>query len=362
VKLRSRPRFTTEVGPEVAPEWPPRWRVGFGTRTGAILGEATQWSALQVNLRLSDACDASLSCPGESLPVGLVAELVTDMWCWLGDKLMFRGRVTGIDDSISDDGHGVAIRATDYRGLLDRRILIAGDRVKFTQWPQAEIAWFLIDQAQQNTSGNMGITRGIAPTGRLRDREFEPGQSVGELLDNLSDVIDGFDYDVDPNLRFNVYYPHRGRETGLALDLGGTVSAIDRKTSSADFANYVWQSGAAKVTAPDAAYTPELAAGTALEGRWDVAVSDPDLKLQATVNARSERILADRQRRPDQYSVSVVAGQWEALSLAPGDWATLVVESARLNLRERVRVLEVAFDAGPDGESQAQLAAVRDPK
>jgi hypothetical protein len=334
--------------------------VGFGTKAGTILGEATEWQSLQVNLRLSDACDVSLSCSGQALESGLITELVTDMWLWLGDDLVFRGRVTGIDDSIGDDGHEVTMRATDYRGLLDRRILVDGDTLVFTQVAQADIAWYLVNQAQLNVSGGMGIVRGIAPAGRLRDREFEPGQTVGELLDNLSDVIDGFDYEVDPLMRFNVFYPRRGVSTGLALDYGGTISAVERKTSTADFANYVRQTGADGTT-PAKAYTPELAAGTAPEGRWELSVSDPDLKLQGTVNNRAARILADKQRRPDQYDLTVVAGQWQNLRLEPGDWATLKVQSTRLNLNERVRVLEIAHDIGMDGEYTTKLATVRDP-
>lgn len=360
MSLHTEPVIASQPTPEAIVQWPPSWRVGFGTKGGAILAEATQWSKLAINLRLSDACDVSLSCSGRDIPEGLVVELVTDLWAWLGDDLMFRGRVTGVDDSVGEEGHRVAIRATDYRGLLDRRILLDGDTLKFTGVPQAEIAWSLIAAAQGHQAGSMGITRGIIPQTRPRDRQYEAGQTVGELVDNLSDVLDGFDYEVDPLLRFNVYYPTRGKDVGAVLDYRGTVSDVDRKTSTADYANYIRHTGGGK-TKPAKAYTDTLADGTAPEGRWEAVVSDPDLKIQATVQDRANRVLNKRQKRPDRYDVTITPGQFALTGIEVGDWANLRIECDRLNVNERVRVNEVAFDVGDSGEYTTKLATTRDP-
>lgn len=348
----------TEPLPLAESASPATWRVAFGTRQGTILGEPTRWTRLELNLRVASACDAALTCSGHDIALGLADELVSDMWVWLGDQLAFRGRITAVDDTLTTDDHSVALKATDYRGVLARRVLLEGDQINFVQVPQAEIAWKLIDQTQLHSGGGLGITRGLIPQSQPRDRQYTPGQGVGELLDNLSEVIGGFDYAVDPLLRLNVYYPARGAEVPAVLEYGASVARMERRSSSAEFANVVRVAGAEGTT-------PKVstAAGIATDphGRWELNVSEPDLKLQSTVNDRAARFLADRQSRPDVYDLTLTRGAWPTLGLRPGDWATLRAACCRLDLLERVRITEVAIDADPDGGETVKLAAVRDP-
>jgi hypothetical protein len=336
----------------------PRYRVAFGTRQGVILGEPTQWRGLGLNFRLAEPADATLTCNGKDIALGLADELISDMWVYLNNSLVFRGRITGMDDTLTEDNHDVALRATDYRGLLSRRVVWPGDQLVFTQTPQAEIAWKLISQNMARPGGGPTLTRGLIPQSVPRDRKYTVGQTVGELLDNLAEVDNGFDYEVDPLLRLNVYYPYRGTDVPVVLEYGGTVATLERRSSSAEFANVVRVAGATGTT-PKVATAANIA--TDPHGRWELNISEPDLKVQATVNSRAARFLADRQSRPDTYNIGLAPGAWADLDIGPGDWVTLRAQCCRMDLTERVRITEVAVDVDEDGAANVKLAAVRDP-
>lgn len=338
------------------------WRVALGPgRAGTIEGEPTEWTDLSVTLPLMDAAEAKLTIDGRSAATEYVRELATDMWVWWDTTLLFRGRIVAADDSLDRDTHRIDLAAVDYRGLLDRRVLIEPDTVSFTNIAQATIAWNLIAAAQAKPGGNLGITAGWVPAGQTVVYAFEYGTSIAEAIGKLSETTNGFDWAVGPDLVFNAWNPLRGANTGVILDYGGSVDEVGRTSAASGFANVVRLAGASNTTTPVTSSTPGLGADT--RGRWELAVNESDLALQAQVNARAPRLLADRDSPPNSYRLRLAPGAYVTteVRLSPGDWATLIVRSGRLDVNERVRVTEVAIDATEDGDDTVNLAVVADP-
>jgi hypothetical protein len=332
------------------------WRVGFGV--GGVEGEATDWHGLQVNLRVADACDASITLDGHAITALALVELATDLWVWLNDELLFRGRIVGVDDSMDGERHTTTVRATDYRGLLARRVLLEGDQLVFSQRAQAEIVWTLVNATQTRPGGNLGITRGVIPQTQPRDRQFEAGAVTGEVIDSLSQVINGFDWQVDELRRLNIYYPRRGSDAGVTLEYGAAVTQLDRTSGSGDYANVVRVIGAEGTAARTVA---AATIATDPRGRWESSTADPDLLLQSTVNDRASRFLADRADMRETYTAQLVPGFFRRSVIGPGDVATLVVRSGRLQIADKVRVTEVAVDADESGNDTTKLALVCEP-
>lgn len=332
------------------------WRVALGV--GNVEGEPTDWRALTVNMRVADASDAQLTLDGHSVAALTTVELATDLWVWRDDVLVFRGRIVGVDDSLDADRHDVTARAVDYRGMLDRRVLLDSDTLKFTQIAQAEIAWSLVAATQARPGGNLGITRGAIPAGQLRDRQFEAGAAIGDTIDSLAEVVNGFDWQVDEQRRLNIYSPRRGVVAGVTLEYGAALLDVDRTSASPDFANVVRVIGAEKTVARTVA-----SAGIAsdVRGRWETSVADTDLQLQTTVNDRASRLLADSSDLRETYSATLAPGFFNRASMGPGDIVTLVVRSGRLNIVEQARITELAFDADESGNDTVKVALVCEP-
>lgn len=93
---------------------------------------------------------------------------------------------------------------------------------------QLAIASGLVNHAQ-TAWGSIGIELPDNPTsGRMRDRTYlaSDNKPVGEALNELSAVIDGFDYAIDyywgddgaPHRALTLSYPRRGRSGGIVLE------------------------------------------------------------------------------------------------------------------------------------------------
>ena len=275
----------------------------------------------------------------------------------------FRGRVGTIREQYEPDKATLEVQCTGYRGMLTRRVIFDGDPLIYTQQDQSLIAWDMISRGQARSNGNLGITRGIGQsTGRLRDRTYEPGAVHGELIDMLGEVIDGFDWDVNPDLEFDVYYPIRQRHSDVILDWGGMVAFVSRSWASPSFSNVVRGQGGIRVdeegnefpTTPVVATAGNLA--TAEEGRWETNLAWPDVVEQPTLNEHTATELERRNVRLADISVSLRGGMWEGPDqLFVGDQCEL-----RSPLRGRppaepgltardVRVLTLELNMSDDG-------------
>lgn len=87
---------------------------------------------------------------------------------------------------------------------------------------QFTIARSLINHHQGKAGGDFGIdTSAVTTSGVLRTRTY-PGyeqKNIYDALVELSEVEDGFDFNIDPGTRaFDLYYPKRGQRTELVFD------------------------------------------------------------------------------------------------------------------------------------------------
>jgi hypothetical protein len=132
-----------------------------------------------------------------------------------------------------------------------RRRAIRNTRV-YTGWDQAAIAQDLVDVLPFyfSTGGDIGLdTSGVVDTGVLRDRTYNgfERKSIGEAVEQLGAVEDGFDWHVAtewgpggaPLVRFLVDYPAGGRWSSHILELGTNVATMDVEEDASAMANVV---------------------------------------------------------------------------------------------------------------------------
>lgn len=83
-------------------------------------------------------------------------------------------------------------------------------------WNDAEIAFALLNEANtQDPFRPTPISKGVAIGSRqTRERKYTRGQKIGPLIHELSEIENGFDYEIDPiNRQLNIY--GAGSEKGL---------------------------------------------------------------------------------------------------------------------------------------------------
>lgn len=342
----------------------PAWRWAAGPASGSLpLVELARARSRKLSFRLDGRHTASLTVNGRSEEAANLAELGSDVWAWRDGVLMFRGRVVPTTDELDANRHNLSVTALSYLSILDVRRLYAGDSALVQSGvDQATIVWNLISATQGRTSGSLGITQGTngftagsGNTGITRTRNYAVGAQIGRLITDLSNVINGFDVDIDPALKVQVYYPSRGTSRGAVLDYGGTIVKLRRSYTAGHFANTVAVTGAQGL-APAVSNSASLGSDT--RGRWEAWISDSTVVEATTLTNTADGALAALSKPSYGWSATLRANTWPGSSLLwLGDTAKLRVNSPpRFNATTvDVRVVQVDISLDGTGSEDVQL-------
>lgn len=93
------------------------------------------------------------------------------------------------------------------------------------------IAWELIDWAQDQADGNLGITLQTDPLptpGTVKSALYCAAErnNIGDSIVELSEMRDGFDFDIDPDKVFRVWAPQRGEAKSVTIDAGAQTDGL----------------------------------------------------------------------------------------------------------------------------------------
>ena len=121
----------------------------------------------------------------------------------------------------------------------------------YVLWYQHQIARDLVNYAQAQAGGNIGllVPDTIGSVGPRRDRTYHhyERKNVGEAVEQLAAVQDGFDFaielgydasgDIVKTLDFD--YPRRGRMTSIVFELGTNIEGLTQEIDATRQANLV---------------------------------------------------------------------------------------------------------------------------
>lgn len=325
---------------------PPEWTWLVLQPDGTPIGSLTAATGRRLTFQLDGSATASFTMPGDHPQTATVIELATDLYVARNGRPLFRGRIGGSSETHAADTDSVNLTATDYRGLLDHRLLWPGSRLKFNGVDQSDIAWQLIADAQ--ALGDLGITRGVgAVTGVERVREFTAGSGLGQTIKELGNIAGGFDWEIDAELAFNLYCPQRGRYPAdvpseqPTLTYGEEVLSITTTVDPGKYGNAVYFTGATDTD-------PATAVGTSTPevGRWELQRADPNAAVQSTIEEEAAAELAASSQLISAVIVTLQPDIWNPYRLWLGDIVRTIVQAGRLNLdvRRRIVQIDVALD------------------
>lgn len=322
-----------------------------GTIQGEIAGATSNRTC---TWRLADAGEAGFNLLGVGDAAPWVRPLASDLLVAFDGQGMWRGRIGPRTRAKDADKQTSTVNAVDYRGVLGRRLTHSPQ-----SYPSTDIAmagWELITKSQSGemmAGGDLRITAGQIDTISSRDLTFPAGQPIDEAISKLAGEAPGFDWWIDANLQYQAV-----RRRGLALRdfvISNDVNATDVAESfdPTTYANVIIQTGADGLM-PAVRAVPGL--GDRPEGRWETAVSDPDLASQARVDAAADQSLLARSALIPSYTVTLAPNTWTPNDLFVGDHVRLRVDfddGAPVEITERVSEISVSLDG--DGNSTAQI-------
>ena len=358
-----------------------RWRFLLCDRNGVDLAELVDAVTRKVTFDLSLPAQATFTISGRSPQVPDIGELYTDLRCYRWndntgrDDLLFRGRIGQTQDTLSVDVHTVSVTALDYRAMLSRRVIPYW--LFWTQVEQLQIAEDLVNHANTlnfywtpppfGTNGSLGIQPfggrlnpdstplGTAAVTMLRDRTYQGGETVGEMVDNLSNCLGGFEWEIGADLQARFWYPQRGVTVeNWVAEYGSTVASLTRTVNSSTYANWVRVTGKALDPALppmfSTAYQTNLSdPGQTPWGIWQSPGSYPDISDQTTLDQQAAGLLATTALLEPSYVLDLMPGTWNPSECWLGDTVRVVINSGRLAVDNAFRVQTVAFDISDDG-------------
>lgn len=350
----------------------PQWSFVLGPATGGMTRELSRARARKCSFKLTEPSEVSCELDGRHAEAGYLAELATDLHVLRAPhhgarkERLYRGRVGQSGDTFGADTHTVTVPSLDYRAVLQRRHLMSGSQQIWTQADQAEIAYGLVQQAQRLPGGDYGIVMGRAPsTGIRRDRSYDLGDNIGERIQELSEVIDGFDWDVTSTsgtgLQLDIWHPQRGVTLpGIVLEFGGAVASGSRTVDSGDYANHIRVTGSQPEGGGDGPQPEERPfPGTPWEprpeGRWDKTYGE-SITTQPALAERADWLLDQAQVVTPTYSLKLRRGWWRGPGhLWLGDSVTVRIRSGRLRVNTQLRVHQIDVDISDDGTEDVTL-------
>lgn len=275
---------------------------------------------------------------------------------WAGPLLTVR---------VNLDAGTVDLSGEGYMNYLRRRILY--ETKIYAAVDQLLIVKDLIDYAQTHwgTPGDLGIvtTALSAVTTMSRDRTYfyYEKKLIGELIEQLAAVRNGFDFRLTPRwtngpnstmvLDFGITYPSFGRETGYVVDVNAhNLTAVDVDLTKLAFAVTASGQGTGEdIPSSSVSNSALIAVNAVLED----AITVGDV-------TGTDTLVDYANRRLDYGSTPLIYPTFDFVAedigtFIPGDQVICVGTTGVLDIGGIYRIVEQTFDLPADGPENLKL-------
>jgi hypothetical protein len=182
---------------------------------------------ISVDWKLNRAGGLSLSLPfeDENLNENRVQEGLNYAYVYKDDNLIWYGVLAEVRLGIGKDNNVDLVFKEVFYLLENKRNITS----TYENVDSGDIAWDMINNSQLELDGDLGITQGAITATKNRDRTYER-ESIGAKIIQLTEVTDGFDFEITPSLtnpnsflKFNVYTKRGTTKPNLQFDLSDKV-------------------------------------------------------------------------------------------------------------------------------------------
>ena len=223
----------------------PFWKVVLLNRaTMQKIGEFTQFSSASYSKRLNSAGSGSITCSLEDSVAQSIVPLATVLAFERNGHIVWSGPIINRDDSLPN--RSISAQAVGFFDVLMKRVF-RENRTAFTNVDAGQIAQAIVSEA--NAQSPTGITVSTIDPTVPRTRTYSRFSSMGQAIVELSQVENGFDFEVD-GTEFKVYANQGVNRSASALPgvrqvvLGlqaatQNIASFSRKIDTASFTNRV---------------------------------------------------------------------------------------------------------------------------
>lgn len=245
----------------------------------------------------------------------------------------------------------IEIKAIGFFNLLKQRY--TDDSVIFSATDAGAIAWSLINTT--NGLDDTGITQGTIQTSVNRDRGYSY-KNVYDAIIQLSECINGFDFDVDSDKKFNVYYPKQGQTTDLVFNYPGNIQELSYERDGTRMTNKVIGIGAGTGVNAIRTISQDTASQTTY-GLRESILQYPDISVIATLQEHTDGELLLSKKFidiPDLILDGSIDPEFGTYRI--GDQIRVVANTEGINDYYRIEAMELNLDENNRETVRVQLA------
>lgn len=154
-------------------------------------------------------------------------------------KYIVGGNAYRFTYSTSDPSVTMSVECVGYLNFYKTQYVTAA----FEDVPQEDILWSVIDQCNQKTGGDYGITRGTHTGASVKRVRHYTRKEVATLIQQMSNVIGGCDFDFTPDKKFNTFEAKGTYRPSIVLNYPGNIQEFSFSRSMEKVANYVYAIG-----------------------------------------------------------------------------------------------------------------------
>ena len=148
-------------------------------------------------------------------------------------KTVWSGLVWGIEETTPNT---VAVSTVGWLQTLEKRF-ISEDQT-FTSTDAGSIATTILDLSNQGIIGPIYVIPGNIQATINRDRTYKAYETVLSIIQGLSDIENGFDFEVDPSSReLNIYNILMTDLPNIVFEYGANVKQVQRISDASKIVN-----------------------------------------------------------------------------------------------------------------------------
>lgn len=308
---------------------------------GNNLGEFEKYKNLKFTKRLNNYGECSFSVPVNDPKIAsLIALRIYSVHIYRDDVLLWAGEQAVRQGNLDDKGGNWAT-ITCYDWFEQWFSRYTAEEVTFTGIDAGQIAWDMIDTAQGEANGDFGIIEGTIEATQDRDRTYY-NQNIGEAIVNLSNVINGFDFEINTSKVFNVASVIGvDRSDELILEYGRNIRSI-RITE--DFSKPVNRGivigDSGTFAEPLRVERDNVPSQVLYKIREDLS-NEMSVSETATLEEKGDAMLRKYQEPLIKISMEIVRGATPTIAdFAIGDIIKLVIKTGIYDMNEDFRIFE----------------------
>lgn len=252
------------------------------------------------------------------------------------------------------EGH-VRFACEGYLSRLSKRLVTSN--LTYTSLEQFDIAWNLIAHTQAKTDGNLGITRGPeGNSGVQRTRKYAQFErpNILEEIQGLADAGTGFDFEIDQNKVFHMYYPEKGSNKLVNFELGKNIGGFSYDIDTVSIVNSVSAIGAGEGELTCVASAVDTASRSKY-GLMEDTLSLQNIKRFDTLQDRANGWVARNKDARFQPQGNITGSDPVWTTLATGDRVTILGDYGYMELDQSFRIVTMLVQIDNTGNEQYQV-------